>query len=207
MTNATRRQTVPCGATRLPSAGVLLTLLVLLASVDAAPGLVAGGTTSPGPIPGCPDLVWGSLPIGGSAEFPDRQSLCSSIPGEPLPADLLPPEDLVSLEEQNAYAERVLSDFLQPRRYDTELGWAGDARWRLSGDIEGCPSQSSFASFGVHRSSGTRRKWSVAVRRPQHEIPVGATVVRRNTFRAASSPSIRRRTAPGRTSRRTSSPS
>ena len=128
----------------------MLTLVALLASADAAAGLVAGGTTSTGPMPGCPDLVWGSLPTGGSPEYPDRESLCAAIPGEPLPLDLWPPEDLVSLDEQNDYAERLNSEFLRPRRYVTELGWVGDAHWRLSGDFEGCPSESSFATFGVH---------------------------------------------------------
>ena len=132
-------------------------------------------------MPGCPDLVWGSLPIGGSAEYPDRQSLCSSIPGEPLPPDLWPPEDLVSLDEQNAYAERLSSDFLRPRRYDTELGWVGDAHWRLSGDFEGCPSESSFATFGVHLLvrvwySPEVVDWLCGDR--STELPVGAMVVK-----------------------------
>src|SRR5262245_226052 len=125
----------------------MLALVALLASIDAVLGQVAGGATGAGPIPGCSDLVWGSLPPGGSAQYPDRESLCSSIPGEPLPSDLLPPEDLVSLDEQNGYASRMLSEFLRPRRFATELGWAGDARWRLSGDIQGCPSDNSFATF------------------------------------------------------------
>ena len=132
------------------STGALLALLVLLARVDAAPGVAAGGAASGSPIPGCPDLVWGSLPPAGSPEFPDRASLCASVPGQPLPTDLWPPEDLVSLDDQNGYAERLLSEFLRPRRYATELGWAGDAHWRFSGDFQGCPSDGSFASFGVH---------------------------------------------------------
>src|SRR6185369_14791703 len=128
MMRATRRRTAPCGAIRLHRfAEVLLTLLVLIASADAVPGLVVSSGTSVGPMPDCPDIVWGSLPPAGSPDYPDRESLCSSIPGEPLPPDLLPPEDLVSLDEQNAYADRLSSDFVRPRRYATELGWAGDA--------------------------------------------------------------------------------
>ena len=177
---------MPYGATRLRRfAGALLTLLVLLAGVDAAPGSVAGGAASAGPMPGCPDLVWGSLPSGGSAEYPDRESLCASIPGEPLPPDLWPPEDLVSLDEQNAYAERLRSDFLRPRRYATELGWAGDAHWRLSGDIQGCPSDNSFATFGVHLLvrvwySPEVVEWLCGDR--STELPVGATVVKEEHF-------------------------
>src|SRR5262245_44630188 len=94
-------------------AGTVLTLVALLTSADAVLGQVAGGAT--GPMPGCPDLVWGSLPTGGSPEYPDRESLCASIPGEPLPPDLLPPEDLVSADEQNGYAQRLLDEFLRPR--------------------------------------------------------------------------------------------
>jgi hypothetical protein len=143
--------------------------------------LAAGAATSAGPIAGCPDLVFGTLPTGGSAEYPDRESLCSSIPGEPLPPDLLPPEDLVSLDEQNSYAERLSSDFVRPRRYATELGWAGDAHWRLSGDIEGCPSDNSFATFGVHLLvrvwySPEVVEWLCGDR--STDLPVGATVVK-----------------------------
>ena len=166
-------------------AGALLTLLVLLAGVDAAPGAVGGGAASPGPMPGCPDLVWGSLPGEGSAEFPDREALCSSIPGQPLPPDLWPPEDLVTLDEQNAYAERLRAEFFRTRRYATELGWAGDAHWRLSGDLQGCPSQNSFASFGVHLLvrvwySPEVVEWLCGDR--STEIPVGATMVKEEHF-------------------------
>ena len=174
--------TVPYRATLLLRfAGALLTLLVLLASADAVPGLNAGGPAGAGPIPGCPDLVWGSLPSGGSAEYPDRQTLCASIPGEPLPQDLWPPEDLVSLDEQNGYTERLLSEFLRPRRFATDLGWAGDAHWRLSGDIQGCPSDNSFVTFGVHLLvrvwySPEVVEWLCGDR--STELPVGATIVK-----------------------------
>src|SRR5689334_12853191 len=131
-------------------AAASLTLVALLASVHAGLGQIASGAPGAGPMPGCKDVVWGSLPTGGWPGYPDRDSLCASIPGEPLPSDLLPPEDLVSLDEQNGYAKRLLDEFLRPRRYSTELGWIGDAHWRLSGDFEGCPSESTFASFGVH---------------------------------------------------------
>jgi hypothetical protein len=143
--------------------------------------LAAGAATSAGPIAGCPDLIWGTLPPAGSPDYPDRESLCASIPGEPLPPDLLPPEDLVSLDEQNAYADRLSSDFVRPRRYATELGWVGDAHWRLSGDIEGCPSANSFATFGVHLLvrvwySPEVVEWLCGDR--STELPVGATVVK-----------------------------
>jgi MYXO-CTERM domain-containing protein len=143
--------------------------------------VVAGGAPSGGPIRDCPDLVWGSLPPAGSPDFPDRETLCASIPGEPLPPDLLPPEDLVSVDEQNAYAERLRAEFLLPRRYATELGWAGDARWRLSGDIQGCPSDNSFVTFGVHLLvrvwySPEVVEWLCGDR--STELPVGATIVK-----------------------------
>ena len=117
--------------------------------------------------------------------IPIGKSLCASIPGQPLPADLWPPEDLVSLDEQNAYAERLRAEFLRPRRYATELGWAGDAHWRLSGDLQGCPSQSSFATFGVHLLvrvwySPEVVDWLCGDR--STEIPVGAMVVKEEHF-------------------------
>src|SRR5262245_55762862 len=163
----------------------MLTLVALLASVDAVLGQVAGGETSTGPMPGCPDLVFGSLPTAGRPEYPDRQALCASIPGEPLPPDLWPPEDLVSLDEQNGYPKRLLDEFLRPRRYATELGWVGDAHWRLSGDFEGCPSQSSFASFGVHLLvrvwySPEVVAWLCSDR--STDLPVGATIVKEEAF-------------------------
>jgi hypothetical protein len=132
-------------------------------------------------MPGCKDLVWGSLPSGGCPQYPDRESLCASIPGQPLPEDLWPPEDLVSLDEQNGYAERLLSEFLRPRRYATELGWISDAHWRLTGDIQGCPSQSSFASFGVHLLvrvwySPEVVEWLCGDR--STDIPVGAMMIK-----------------------------
>ncbi len=163
-------------------AGALLTLAVLLGHIDAVLGAaVAGAPTDTGPMLGCPDLVWGNLPTGGWPQYPDRESLCASIPGEPLPQDLWPPEDLVSLDDQNAYAERLLSDFLRPRRYATELGWAGDAHWRLSGDIAGCPSDNSFATFGVHLLvrvwySPEVVEWLCGDR--STELPVGAMIVK-----------------------------
>jgi hypothetical protein len=94
--------------------------------------------------------MWGSLPAPGRPDIPDKQTLCSAIPGTPLPTELWPPEQLVTLDEQNGYAERLRSELLIPRVYDTRLGWVGDAHWRLSGDFEGCPSDGSFANFGVH---------------------------------------------------------
>lgn len=135
---------------------VLLAMLVVapLAGRPAFAAMAAAGSAPPGaasgPIAGCPDLVWGSLPAPGRSDLPDEQALCSAIPGEPLPEDLWPPEQLVSLDDQNAYIERLRRDFLEPRRYATELGWVGDAHWRLSGDVAGCPSDSTFATFGVH---------------------------------------------------------
>jgi hypothetical protein len=147
----------------LPSAFELLRActwllaLVLTTATDriplgAAPAEAAtlGALGAAGPIAGCPDLVWGSLPDPGRADLPDREALCSAIPGEPLPEDLWPPLALVTMDDQNEYAARLRSDFLEPRRYATELGWIGDAHWRLSGDFAGCPSDSTFASFGVH---------------------------------------------------------
>ena len=162
-------------------AGALLTLAALLASADA---VVAAGATS-GPIPGCKDLVWGSLPTGGSPQYPDRESLCASIPGQPLPPDLWPPEDPVSLDDQNGYAEQLRSEFLVPRRYATELGWVGDAHWRLSGDFQGCPSDSSFATFGVHLLvrvwySPEVVEWLCGDR--STELPVGAMIVKEEAF-------------------------
>lgn len=109
----------------------------------------------PGPLPFCPDLVWGNLPPRGNARFPNRETLCSAPIGQPLPKDLYPPlppetkDDPSPMEAENEYQEKLLA-FLERRGFDTELGWAGDAHWRLTGDIEGCPCDSTFETFGVH---------------------------------------------------------
>src|SRR5581483_7711135 len=133
---------------RLVIAGsVTFVVVVATGGAAAASGDVAlPGAAADGPIPGCRDLVWGSLPAMGRPDIPDEQALCSSIPGRPLPEDLWPPEQLVSLDEQNDYVERLREEFLKPRLYATELGWVGDAHWRLSGDFQGCPSDGTFAS-------------------------------------------------------------
>jgi hypothetical protein len=138
-----------------------------------------------GPIRGCPDLVWGRLPAPGRPDIPDKKTLCAAIPGTPLPPAFWPPEQLVTLDEQNGYAERLRSEFLLPRVYDTELGWVGDAHWRLSGDFEGCPSDGSFANFGVHLMvrvwySPEVVAWMCGDRTT--ELPVGAMMVKEEHF-------------------------
>jgi len=121
----------------------------------------------------------------GRPDIPDEQALCSSIPGRPLPEDLWPPEQLVSLDEQNDYVERLREEFLKPRLYATELGWVGDAHWRLSGDFQGCPSDGTFASFGVHLLvrvwySPEVVAWMCGGR--TSELPAGAMVVKEEHF-------------------------
>jgi hypothetical protein len=173
------------------STAVMRTLLVAAAVAGCNPGPPPTGAEQAirrggqSPIPGCPDLVWGSLPAPGRPDIPDKQTLCSAIPGTPLPTELWPPEQLVTLDEQNGYAERLRSEFLVPRVYDTKLGWVGDAHWRLSGDFEGCPSDGSFANFGVHLLVRVWYSPEVVAwlcRDRSTELPAGAAMVKEEHF-------------------------
>jgi hypothetical protein len=182
-----RTQKKPTHDTNHAVIAVVLMLVVAAVIAGCAPGpapLSASAAVS-GPIPGCPDLVFGSLPTPGRPDFPDKQTLCSAIPGKPLPAQFLPPEQLVSLDDQNGYAENLRLNFLVPRVYDTQLGWVGDAHWRLSGDFEGCPSDGGFASFGVHLLirvwySPEVVAWLCSDR--STELPTGAAIVKEEHF-------------------------
>jgi hypothetical protein len=134
-----------------------------------------------------PDLVW--QPTGEDIPI---DNLSSSIPDEPLPLDLWPPEDLVSLDEQNAYVEPA-PDFLLPR-HDTELGW-----WETpAGDfpaISRCPSEVPDLRCPPLIRVCTHPKSSITVRRlsmePGRAMVVGdtclptASSIDPNTYRAA----------------------
>ncbi len=152
------------------------------------PMAAQGAGQPPGPLPGCADLVWGQLPPPGNPRFPDKDALCSGPPpGKPLPVEFVPPLPPMTPTEENAYAENLRS-FLIAGGYDTELDWAGDAHWRLSGDVQGCPSDDTFATFGVHLMvrvwySPEVVEWLCNDR--TSDLPVGAAIFKEEAYFAS----------------------
>jgi len=106
--------------------------------------------------------------------FANPAELCAKADrGQPW-SDALPPLGPNFVQREDAYATKV-QDFLRSYAYRTApMRWLGDARWRLTGEFEGCPED------GVNRGphpmvriyySPEVIEWMCTYRKGENELP------------------------------------
>ena len=98
--------------------------------------------------------------------------------GTPLPPELRSPPPLAELAAKNDYDQR-LQDFLRSQAYETELNWASDQQWRLTGPYVG--EIGSGSNYGSHPAvqvfySPEVVAWMCSDR--STELPDGAMVIK-----------------------------
>jgi len=129
--------------TKFLSTTVLVVILILFSSCDND-----NNTVNNGPLPPDPnEWVCPSSLIGATQQQIDQ--FCSNLTnfGDPPSIDLQSPPPMSDLNAKNDY-DLAYREFLNSRIYATELGWASDMNWRMTGPYAG--EIGSGDSYGVH---------------------------------------------------------
>ena len=127
---------------RILSTNVLVALFLIFLSCDSENN-INNGSLPPDPN----EWVCPSSLIGATQQQIDEFCNDPSNFGNSVPLDLQNPPAISDLNAKNEY-DIAYRQFLHKREYATDLGWAGDLNWRMTGPYVG--KIGSGESFGVH---------------------------------------------------------